>query len=55
MFVNTNPIKERAKEGKGKIKEVTRYLVSNGKLVTKGKIEKSPGRVQVAIHDTSLM
>ena len=46
MFLNKDQIKGRAKEAKGKIKEVTGDLVGNEKLETKGKIEKNLGKAQ---------
>jgi uncharacterized protein YjbJ (UPF0337 family) len=51
MFVNKDQIKGRAKEAKGKIKEVTGDLVGNEKLVTRGKIEKNLGKTQAKIGD----
>jgi len=51
MFVNKDQIKGRAKEAKGKIKEVTGSLVGNEKLVTRGKIEKNLGKTQAKIGD----
>jgi uncharacterized protein YjbJ (UPF0337 family) len=51
MFVNKDQIKGRAREAKGKLKEVTGNLVGNEKLQTKGKIEKNLGKVQAKIGD----
>lgn len=51
MFVNKDQIKGRAREAKGKLKEVTGNLVGNEKLETKGKIEKNLGKVQAKIGD----
>jgi len=51
MFVNKDQIKGRAKEAKGKIKEVTGDLVGNEKLENKGKIEKNLGKAQAKVGD----
>jgi uncharacterized protein YjbJ (UPF0337 family) len=51
MFVNKDQIKGRAKEAKGKIKEVTGDLVGNQKLKTEGKIEKNLGKAQAKVGD----
>jgi len=51
MFVNKDQIKGRAKEAKGKIKEVTGDLVGNQKLETEGKIEKNLGKAQAKVGD----
>jgi uncharacterized protein YjbJ (UPF0337 family) len=51
MFVNKDQVKGRAKEAKGKLKEVTGNLVGNEKLGTKGKIEKNLGKLQAKIGD----
>ena len=51
MFLNKDQIKGRAKEAKGKIKEVTGDLVGNEKLETKGKIEKTLGKPQAKVGD----
>lgn len=51
MFVNKDQIKGRAREAKGKLKEVTGNLVGNEKLQTKGRIEKNLGKVQAKIGD----
>jgi uncharacterized protein YjbJ (UPF0337 family) len=51
MFVNKDQIKGRAKEAKGKIKEVTGDLVGNRKLETEGKIEKNLGKAQAKVGD----
>jgi uncharacterized protein YjbJ (UPF0337 family) len=51
MFVNKDQVKGRAKEAKGKLKEVTGNLVGNEKLATKGKIEKNLGKLQAKIGD----
>jgi uncharacterized protein YjbJ (UPF0337 family) len=51
MFVNKDQIKGRAKEAKGKVKEVTGSLVGNTKLETRGKIEKNLGKVQAKFGD----
>lgn len=49
--MNKDQIKGRAREAKGKLKEVTGNLVGNEKLQTKGRIEKNLGKVQAKIGD----
>lgn len=51
MRINKDQVKGRAKEAKGKIKEVTGKLLRNENLEAKGKVQKILGEAQAKFGD----
>jgi len=49
--MNKDQIKGRAKQGKGKVKEVTGRVTGNKTLEGKGKLEKATGKAQAGYAD----
>jgi len=51
MNINKDQLKGRAKEARGKIREVAGQLVGNQALEAKGKLQKTFGAVQAKFGD----